>query len=255
MTAAAVPALSLHTAAPICTFDEVIVPLRPMLLRAARSMTRNASEANDLVQDTLERALKTFNRFEPGTNARAWTMAILSRLYIDKWRKRRRQPRFVDVDCTDLPAAPVDPMPDAPPPWLAFSFDDVRQAAAVMPPPLRRIFELSAFTRLSYGEISAVTGIPSSTVGTRLLRARRRMRVLLTTGERASDAAEPVVSAAVVSMAATTARSTPTAPSVSTVSSSSPTFPEPALPPARRRPRSLRTSVGGDGGAMSAVRA
>jgi len=164
---------------PSRAFDAVILPLGPTLLRAARGLTRDPADANDLVQDTLERALKTFDRFEPGTNARAWSMAILSRLFIDRWRQRRRQPRFVDVDCMDLPAAPLDAVAEPPESWDKFTTADVRRAAAELPASLRRIFELSAFTHLSYGEISAITGIPASTVGTRLLRARRRLRAIL----------------------------------------------------------------------------
>jgi RNA polymerase sigma-70 factor (ECF subfamily) len=178
MSAAAATA-ALPEAAP--GFNEVVLPLHPVLLRAARALTRNPAEAADLVQDTLERAFRTFDRFVPGTNARAWSMAILSRLFIDRWRQRRRQPRFVDIDCLDLPAPPDEPevMREPPPPCEQFTIEDVRHAASELPLSLRRIFELSSVTRLSYGEISAITGIRASTVGTRLLRARRRLRAML----------------------------------------------------------------------------
>jgi DNA-directed RNA polymerase specialized sigma24 family protein len=70
-------------------------------------------------------------------------------------------------------------MREPPPPCEQFTIEDVRHAASELPLSLRRIFELSSVTRLSYGEISAITGIRASTVGTRLLRARRRLRAML----------------------------------------------------------------------------
>lgn len=160
-------------------FDEVILPLTPALRRAAQALTRDTVEANDLLQDALERALRAFDRFEPGTNARAWSMAILSRLFIDRWRQRHRQPRMVDIDALDLAAPEESPGPEPLRAWDGITTDDVKQAVEKLPPSLRRIFELSVFMRLSYGEVSAIVGIPSSTVGTRLLRARRRLRALL----------------------------------------------------------------------------
>jgi RNA polymerase sigma-70 factor, ECF subfamily len=176
-------------------FDEVILPLAPALRRAAQALTRDPVEANDLVQDALERALRAYDRFQPGTNARAWSMAILSRLFIDRWRQRHRQPRFVDIDGLDLPAPPDDGVQaEALKVWEGITTDDVKLAVGKLPPSLRRIFELSVFMRLSYSEVSAIVGIPSSTVGTRLLRARRRLRALLLmakAGEGAAHARPP----------------------------------------------------------------
>src|SRR3569832_160997 len=63
-------------------FSRVVLPLQPNLMRVALGLTRNAAEASDLVQDALERALREWDRFAPGANARAWVTAILSRLFI-----------------------------------------------------------------------------------------------------------------------------------------------------------------------------
>ena len=159
-------------------FGEAISPHHGALLRTALGLTHDLSEARDLVQDSLERALRQWSRFTPGTNIRAWVTAILSRLFIDRWRKGRRQPRFVSLDAVDPPAIEIDPWTE-PRSWEALTESDIKQAAAGLPPRFRRVFELSAFGHLSYAEISAMTGIPASTVGTRLLRARRRLQEML----------------------------------------------------------------------------
>jgi len=86
-------------------FDQTILPLQPGLMHLALGLTRDAGEARDLVQDAFERALREWTRFTPGSNARAWLSAILSRLFIDRWRRRKRQPRFVDIDGTELACA------------------------------------------------------------------------------------------------------------------------------------------------------
>jgi len=187
-------------------FDQTILPLQPGLLHLALGLTRDAGEARDLVQDAFERALREWTRFTPGTNARAWLSAILSRLFIDRWRRRKRQPRFVDIDGMAL----ASPGPTAgayaclgepvggqvelaagtregaeEPPWARVTEADLRAAIAKLPPKLRRVFELSAIEQRTYVEISRMVDIPVNTVGTRLLRARRHLRATLERGSRA----------------------------------------------------------------------
>jgi RNA polymerase sigma-70 factor (ECF subfamily) len=182
-------------------FDQTILPLQPSLMHLALGLTRDAGEARDLVQDAFERALREWTRFTPGTNARAWLGAILSRLFIDRWRRRRREPLFVDIDGTPL-AAPGPTMGGCPghggraggqvgigtagegdsaeePPWAAVTEADLGAAMAELPPKLRRVFELSAVEHRTYADISRLLDIPVSTVGTRLLRARRHLRATL----------------------------------------------------------------------------
>ena len=180
-------------------FDQTILPLQPGLMHLALGLTRDAGEARDLVQDAFERALREWTRFTPGTNARAWLSAILSRLFIDRWRRRKRQPRFVDIDGTELacsclgdgtrPRCPMGLEEDgggtAEPPWARVTEADLRAAITGLPPKLRRVFELSAAEQHTYAEISRLVGIPVNTVGTRLLRARRHLRAALERGSRA----------------------------------------------------------------------
>jgi RNA polymerase sigma-70 factor (ECF subfamily) len=170
-------------------FDHVILPLQGSLMRLALGLTRDAGEARDLVQDTLERALREWARFTPGTNARAWMSAILSRLFIDRWRRRKRQPRLVDLDRVEATgggavcAGGWGTAPDAtvapPPPWEAVTDAELAAAIAKLPARLRAVYELSMTEHRSYLDISLAVGIPVSTVGTRLLRARRHLRATL----------------------------------------------------------------------------
>ena len=161
-------------------FCRVIVPLQPSLTRLAFRLTRNTAEANDLVQDALERALREWTRFTPGTNARAWMNAILSRLFIDGWRRRRRRAPLVPLDDLELPS-PARAADEAPAraPWDGITDADLERAVAALPDPLRHVFRLNAFDHLPYADIGAALGIPVNTVGTRMMRARRRLRVAL----------------------------------------------------------------------------
>jgi RNA polymerase sigma-70 factor (ECF subfamily) len=162
-------------------FCEAILPFQPTLLRVALGLTRDPSEARDLVQDALERALREWERFTPGTNVRAWATTILSRLFIDRWRQRRRQPKFVDLEAIEAPGNVNDAKTDdaAPSPWETVTEADLTWAISELPPDLRVVFELNVTGGLSYLQISEAASIPVNTVGTRLLRARRHLRARL----------------------------------------------------------------------------
>jgi len=160
-------------------FSRDVLPLQPNLMRVALGLTRNAAEASDLVQDALERALREWSRYTPGTNARAWVTAIMSRLFIDGWRRRRRRPALVALDDLDLAGPPPPDGAADPAPWEGVSDADLERAVAALPEPLRHVFQLNVVHHLSYGDIGAALGIPVNTVGTRLMRARRRLRTML----------------------------------------------------------------------------
>jgi RNA polymerase sigma-70 factor (ECF subfamily) len=167
-------------------------------LRVALGLTRDPSEAHDLVQDALERALREWERFTPGTNGRAWATTILSRLFIDRWRQRRRQPKFVGLEAIETPGNGNDAAADdaAPAPWETVTEADLTWAISKLPPDLRVVFELNVTGGQSYLQISEAASIPVNTVGTRLLRARRHLRARLcermTQRGNRTDVAEPV---------------------------------------------------------------
>jgi RNA polymerase sigma-70 factor (ECF subfamily) len=145
-----------------------------VLLTIARALCRDPAAADDLVQDTLERALRSIENLDLAHNPRSWLTAILYNLHIDRCRQRARAQAH--VPCDDLPL--IAPDPDVPR-WSRLTVDDVLRAAEQLPDELRAVYLLFAFERRSYLEISAALRIPKSTVGTRVLRARAHLKRLL----------------------------------------------------------------------------
>src|SRR2546421_362941 len=90
-----VPLAAAGSPAPVrrrLTFEEQMLPHIDALYRTALSMTKNAGDAEDLVQDTYVRAYQFFAQFQGGTNARAWLFRIMTNLYINSYRRRTREP-------------------------------------------------------------------------------------------------------------------------------------------------------------------
>jgi RNA polymerase sigma-70 factor, ECF subfamily len=149
-------------------FNAALVSERPPLYRKALFLSRDRDVAEDLTQETIARALTRRAQFRAGTNLGAWLGTILYNLFIDHRRLgRRMMPLTMDVE------APAPPPPERTG-WL--SMDNVRAAVATLPAWQRAIFELAYFERRSYIEIAQRFAIPLSTVGTRLLRTRGKVR-------------------------------------------------------------------------------
>jgi RNA polymerase sigma-70 factor, ECF subfamily len=145
------------------------------VLRAvALRLSKNATEAEDLVQDTLERALGALDQFQRGTNERAWLLSILHHLFIDRCRRLAREGTVVELVAEALPA----PVTEEEPRWARVSQAEVDTAVGQLAPGFRDTWQRHAEGQ-SYEEISAALAIPRTTVGTRLLRARKKLRVLL----------------------------------------------------------------------------
>jgi RNA polymerase sigma-70 factor (ECF subfamily) len=142
----------------------------------AMRLTGNAADAHDLVQDTFERALRAYPRLAPDANVRGWLIAILHNLFIDHCRRVRRAPKTAEL-VPEVAAAPPDPPPA--PAWTMVSPEQVRAALDRLGPPFREAYELHAVEGRSYQEISERLGIPKNTVGTRLIRARKKLKALL----------------------------------------------------------------------------
>lgn len=161
------------------TLRAAVVALRPDLLLLARRMCASEADAADVVQDTLQSALEAGDRLKAVENLRAWLVTILHRRMIDLFRKREREQLG---DPPEEPAVTQEtPLADAPL-WSRVDIAQLRAAVEKLEPEFREVFVLHAFERRSYRAISAALGIPSNTVGTRLLRARRKLRVLLVGG-------------------------------------------------------------------------
>jgi RNA polymerase sigma-70 factor (ECF subfamily) len=142
-------------------------------------MCASEADAADVVQDALESALQAGDRLHAVENLQAWLVTILHRRMIDLFRKREREQLG---DPPDEPEVTQDaPVADAPL-WTRIDVEQLRAAVERLEPEFREVFILHAFERRSYKDIAAALAIPQNTVGTRLLRARRKLRVLLLGG-------------------------------------------------------------------------
>lgn len=153
---------------------DAIVAEIPRLRRYARALQGDANRADDLVQDTLERALSRWSLWRPLGNQstpRAWLFAIMHNLFINQLKAGKA----VDF-------RPDDELPDLPVPAVqddGLALRDLSRALAALPADQREILLLIGLEELSYQEAAAVLGVPLGTVMSRLSRARARLRGLL----------------------------------------------------------------------------
>jgi RNA polymerase sigma-70 factor (ECF subfamily) len=140
----------------------------------ARRLCRNHFDPDDLVQDVLEKTVRAPDAIPAGANERAWLSRVMHNLFID--RLRRKQARREDPINVDVPAVPKDEHAW----WESLTVGDIRAKLAQLSEEQRATFELFAFEGKSYDEIASQLGIAKATVGTRILRARTRLRELLT---------------------------------------------------------------------------
>ncbi|MGE5183151.1 MAG: RNA polymerase sigma factor [Acidobacteriota bacterium] len=146
-----------------------------LLLATARRLCGNAADADDLVHDTYERALRSWDRYADRGNLKSWLMAILHNLFIDRCRKARRDPKTEAIAEHEV-AAPEPP--PAPPAWAEVTPEQVARALDALGREFRAVYDLHAAGR-SYDEIASELQIAKATVGTRLLRARKKLKEAL----------------------------------------------------------------------------
>lgn len=158
------------------------------LLTYAKMLLGDESGAEDLVQDTLERALRASHRFRSGTNAGAWLTRIMKNLFTDRYRHKVAV-REISLETTIAGLAAEAPRE---PTYLdVLTNRDVLAALADVGARLRETFVLRHVDGLSYEEIAARFGVPMSTIGTRLRRARLRLRRIIEA--RLAEAGGPLV--------------------------------------------------------------
>jgi len=162
-------------------FEAEAMPLLPGLYSAAYRLTRNAADAEDLVQETYLRAFRSFHQFTPGTNLKAWLYRILTNTFINSYRKRQREPQTVSDDEIEdwylyskmsdegfepsAETAVLENLPD----------EDVQEALSSLPEQFRIAVLLADVEGFSYKEIADITGVPIGTVMSRLHRGRKAL--------------------------------------------------------------------------------
>jgi RNA polymerase sigma-70 factor (ECF subfamily) len=172
---AAVSALSPEPCAAAAPFERYVLPEIDVLYRVALSLTRNAADAEDVVQETLLRAYRSIDRFD-GRHPRAWLLTILRNANINRAR-RRRPGLFTDPEEGARALESAAPGPSAEDEATAEVFDGaVASALAELPARFLQVVELVDLDGLSYQEAAEVLDVPIGTVMSRLHRARRRLR-------------------------------------------------------------------------------
>ena len=157
------------------------------LYSTAYRMSRNRQDAEDLLQETYLRAYKYYDKFQEGTNFKAWLFKILKNTFINRYRKRQRQPlknsfdeiegsfesKLLESPLTARGATPEEEL-------MVDALDqDVQQALEALPEDYRTAVELADLQGLSYREIADQLGIPLGTVMSRLYRGRRKLEAVL----------------------------------------------------------------------------
>ena len=168
-------------------FAELAMEHMPSLYTAALRMTRNAADAEDLVQETFLKAYRSFDRFEEGTNLRAWLYKILTNTFINSYRAAKRRPEKADVeDVEDLYlyrrlAQPQGGLGQSAEEEVLgrITDDEVKQAIEALPEAFRIAVLLADVEGFSYKEIAEITEVPIGTVMSRIHRGRRALQKAL----------------------------------------------------------------------------
>jgi RNA polymerase sigma-70 factor (ECF subfamily) len=171
-------------------FTKLIEPLFNEIFAYAFRMTKNRQAAEDLTAETFTRAWRYFAHFKLGTNFRAWIYSVLTNIFINDYRKKKREPGKVDYDKYDTAdefyvynrlskdsAQPVD----SPERLIQnkFDYEAVRKALDKLPDDFKQVVLLSDLEGFSYNDIVKILKIPLGTVRSRLNRGRHIIQKLL----------------------------------------------------------------------------
>lgn len=159
-------------------FGKLVESHRDRLHRRALRLSGNSDTAHDLVQQTLLRALERRAQFQSGSHLETWLVTILGNLFLDQLRHRK-------VERRAEPALSVSEAVEDDLSLATVSDDELYAAIDSLAPELSEVVELCYLRELRYREAAAILKVPSGTVATRLMRARGRLRELLTTSRNA----------------------------------------------------------------------
>jgi RNA polymerase sigma-70 factor (ECF subfamily) len=166
-------------------FERDAVPLLSGMYSSALRMTRNPSDAEDLIQETFLRAYRGFAGFQEGTNLKAWLYRILTNTFINSYRKKQREPKTVpdenveDWYLYDRLAAQSSEASAEATVLEAIPDEDVKAALDALPEAFRMAVLLADVEGFSYKEIADILDIPIGTVMSRLHRGRRALEKAL----------------------------------------------------------------------------
>jgi RNA polymerase sigma-70 factor (ECF subfamily) len=162
-----------------------IIEQIPRLRRYARALTGGKKEnADDLVQDTLERAYVKWHLFKLGTDLRPWLFSIMHNIFVNEMRLLKHRVSMSSLDETMLMTTPASQE-------NYVQTREILSAVGRLPPELREVLALVAVEECSYAETAQILNIPLGTVMSRLFRARNQLRAL--TGEPALSSARPAL--------------------------------------------------------------
>jgi len=166
-------------------FEHEAMPHIDALMRTARRMTKSELDAEDLVQETMLKSYRFFDKFEEGTNCKAWLFKIMTNIFINNYRSKAKAPQsltFDDVDDGFLYGQLAKNKVISDPETEFFSKildEDVRTAIGDLPEDFRIVVMLSFLEGFSYQEIADITGLQIGTVKSRLHRGRKLLQKAL----------------------------------------------------------------------------
>ena len=143
----------------------------PRLRRYARALLGDRAAADDLVQDTLERAWSRLHQWRAGSDMRAWLFGIMHNLRVDLLRRPRLSTQSIDTDDFELPTRPTQAD--------ALELRDIESALGQLADEQREVMLLVALEEMSYADVATTLGIPVGTVMSRLSRGRERLRLIM----------------------------------------------------------------------------
>jgi RNA polymerase sigma-70 factor, ECF subfamily len=171
-------------------FEEEALELSDQVYRVARRIAGSRDEADDLVQQTYERAFRAWRQYTPGTNLRAWLLRILTNLNIDRGRRQQRTPQTTSLDneagdyflYNKLESQVPDENPDEERVLERLSQDSIVDALAEVPHDFRDVIVLVDIGEFAYADAAQILDIPIGTVMSRLHRGRRILKKNLADG-------------------------------------------------------------------------